>query len=271
MPISTQPIEDWGDAIFLAMTNAINTFWAALPAVIGAIVILIIGWILSSIAARIVTRALKATGVDRMFASHGGSVYGPEVRRFEPSVIAGEVVKWAIRLVFLTAAANALGMPQVSALLNQVLLWIPNLVVAAVVLLVAPLLGRFVGGTIEAAAGGMGFTNGHLLGQIAQYAIMAFAVVIAINQVGIGAGLVNVLFTGVVAAMALAFGLAFGLGGRDVAAELTRSWYASSQEAAERIREHTATDTAPAPAAAPRSAARRTTATTDVGPEIEPA
>ena len=82
----------------------------------------------------------------------------------------------------------------------------------------------------------MGFSNGALLGRIAEVAIVAFAVIIAINQIGIAANLVNILFIGVVAALALAFGLAFGLGGRDVAAQLTQSWYEQSQVTAARLR-----------------------------------
>jgi hypothetical protein len=240
MPITTQPIENWGDAIFLALTNAINTFLAAIPAVLGAIVILIIGWVLSGIVARLVSGVLRKAGADRMFAEHGGAVYGERSRQFQPSIVAGEIVKWAIRIVFLVAAANALGMPQVSQLLNQVLLWIPNLIVAAIILLVAPLVARFVGGAIETGAGSMGFTNARLLGQIAQWAIIGFAVVIAINQIGIAENLINTLFIGLVAALALAFGLAFGLGGRDVAGEMTRSWYESSQSTAARVRERAA-------------------------------
>jgi hypothetical protein len=229
MPTTT--VTNWGDAIFLGISNALNTFLAAIPQVIGALLILIIGWIISGILARIVTGALRRTSVDRLFAEHGGQVYGRQAT-FKPSLVAGEIVKWIVRLVFLVAAANVLGMPQVSLLLNQVLLWIPNLIVAAIVLLVAPLLGRFVRGLIEVGAGQMGFTNARILGQIAEIAIIAFAVIIAIDQIGIAATLVNTLFIGLVGALALAFGLAFGLGGREVAAELTRSWYEASQGAA---------------------------------------
>jgi hypothetical protein len=82
----------------------------------------------------------------------------------------------------------------------------------------------------------MGFRNAALLGRIAEIAIVAFAVVMAVNQIGIAANLVNTLFIGVVGAFALAFGLAFGLGGRDVAAQLTQRWYEQSQAAAARVR-----------------------------------
>jgi hypothetical protein len=248
MPTTT--ISSWGDAVFLSLSNALNAFLTAIPLVIGAIIIIIIVWLIASAVARLVTELLRRAGADRAFAEHGGSVYGERAKSIKPSRVAGDLVKWLIRLVFLVAAANVLGMPQVSQLLNDVLLWIPNLIVAAVVLLVAPLLARFVRGLIEVGAGEMGFTNAPLLGRIAEIAIVAFAVVIAINQIGIAANLVNTLFIGLVGALALAFGLAFGLGGRDVAAQLTQSWYEQSQQAAGRVRGSVE------PAAAPRSPAK---------------
>ena len=106
----------------------------------------------------------------------------------------------------------------------------------------------------------MGFTNASLLGRIAEIAIVAFAVVIAINQIGIAANLVNTLFIGLVAAVALAFGLAFGLGGRDVAAELTRSWYEQSQQTAAKVKV-AAEGTSPEerPAVPPRTTTRPAT------------
>jgi hypothetical protein len=234
--MTLQPIQNWGDAMFVALSNALNTFLTAIPLIIGALVILIIGWIISNVVARVVRELLARAGADRVFAEHGGEVYGKASKQIKPSVVTSEIVKWIIRFVFLVAAANALGMPQVSALLNQVLLWIPNLLVAAVILLVAPLIGRFLRGLIEVGAGRMGFTNAPLLGRIAEIAVIAFAVLIAIDQIGIAADLLNILFTGLVAALALAFGLAFGLGGRDVAAQVTQQWYAGTQAAAEKVR-----------------------------------
>lgn len=246
----TTEISDWGDAVFLAVSNALNTFIAAIPQVVGALLIILIGWILAGALARLTTELLRRAGADRLFAEHGGDVYGSQSRRIQPSAVLGELVKWLIRIVFLVAAANVLGMPQVSELLNQILLWIPNLIVAAIILLLAPLLGRFVRGAIEVGAGEMGFTNAPLLGRIAEIAILAFAVVIAINQIGIAANLVNTLFIGLVGAVSLAFGLAFGLGGRDVAAQITQDWYAASQETAARVRGEPVRGTRTTPSAA---------------------
>ena len=238
MPTTT--ISTWGDAVFLSLSNALNAFVAAIPLVIGALIIIVIGWIIAGVLARVVSEVFRRVGADRLFAEHGGQVYGSRSRDIKPSIVAGELVKWLIRLVFLVAAANVLGLTQVSELLNDVLLWIPNLIVAAIILLVAPLLARFVRGAIEVGAGEMGFSNAPLLGRIAEIAIIAFAVIIAINQIGIAANLVNILFIGVVAALALAFGLAFGLGGRDVAGQLTQSWYEQSQATAARVKAHQA-------------------------------
>ncbi len=233
----TVPIQDWGDAVFLAVSNTLNNFLSAIPQVLGALIIIIIGWLIASALARLATEVLRRAGADRLMATHGSSVYGQKSAQFKPSTIVGEIVKWIVRFVFLVAAANVLGLTQVSQLLNQVLLWIPNLLVAAVILLVAPVLARFVRGAIEVGAGQMGFSNAPLLGRVAEIAIIAFAVIIAINQIGIAANLVNTLFVGFVAAIALAFGLAFGLGGREVAAQLTQEWYQASRQTAERVRQ----------------------------------
>ena len=268
----TVAISNWGDAIFLSLSNALNTFLAAIPQVIGALIIILIGWLIAGALARVVTEVLRRVGADRLFAEHGGDVYGSRVRSIKPSDVAGELVKWLVRIVFLVAAANVLGLTQVSELLNDVLLWIPNLIVAAIILLLAPLLARFVRGAIEVGAGEMGFTNAPLLGRIAEIAIVAFAVIIAINQIGIAANLVNTLFIGVVAALSLAFGLAFGLGGRDVAAELTRSWYDQSQTTAARIRKATSTSGATNRSATAATAASAPAAgSSSAGPAGSPA
>ena len=252
----TVQVSTWGDAIFLALTNALNSFLAAIPLIIGALVIIIIGWIIAGILARIVTGLLRRAGADRLFAEHGGDVYGEQSRKVQPSVVGGELVKWLVRIIFLVAAANVLGLTQVSTLLNEVLLWIPNLIVAAIILLVAPILARFVRGAIEVGAGQMGFTNAKLLGRIAEIAIVAFAVIIAINQIGIATNLVDTLFIGIVAAFALAFGLAFGLGGREVAGQLTQDWYTQMQSTAARVQARTeGPDSAPEPPKAPPTSA----------------
>jgi hypothetical protein len=261
-------VTDWGEALFLSLSNAFYAFVAAIPLVIAALLIILIGWIISNVLARIVREILERAGADRLFAEHGGPVYGTRSSAFQPSIVAAEVVKWIVRFIFLIAAANVLGLTQVSVLLNDVLLWIPNLIVAALILLIAPLLARFVRGAIEVAAGQMGFSNGALLGRVAEIAIVAFAVLVAMYQLGIAADLINILLIGLVAAISLALGLAFGLGGRDVAARITQDWYEGLSSVTEKVIEaaNTPDDTTRSASTPPASAPRPTSAS-EPGPE----
>ena len=122
MPTPVIPINNWGDAVFLATTNALNMFLAAIPLIVGALIVLVIGWLLSNVLGSLTTRLLTRAGADRLFARHGPDVYGSVATSWQPSVVAAEVIKWVIRLIFLIAAANILGLTQVSQLLNQVIL-----------------------------------------------------------------------------------------------------------------------------------------------------
>ncbi|MEA2622163.1 MAG: hypothetical protein QOH61_1073 [Chloroflexota bacterium] len=226
---------DLGEQLRVSFNNVVADLISAIPDVIGALLILLIGWIVAGFAGRIVTGLLTRAGADRMLATHGSAVYGASAQSLSVSRLAGIVVKWVVFFIFLIAAANFLGWPQVSDLLNRVILFIPNLVVAALILILAPIGGRILRRIVEGGSASAGVTTGTVLGRIAEIAVIAFGVVIAVNQVGIASDLVNILFTGVVLAVAIAFGLAFGLGGRNVAEQITQSWYEKSREVADRV------------------------------------
>jgi mechanosensitive ion channel-like protein len=220
------------DTLVASFNQVVADLVNALPAIIGALLILLVGWIVAKIVSGIVQRLVARAGADKTFAEQGADVYGNRASTMRPSRIAGTVTFWVIMLVFFIAAANFLGWPQVSQLLNDFISWLPNLIVAVIILVAAPIVGRLVRTAVEAGSSQAGITNGRTLGRIAEIAVIAFAVLIAINQVGVATDLVNILFIGVVAALALGFGLAFGLGGRDVAGQVTQSWYDRSKELA---------------------------------------
>jgi len=142
------------------------------------------------------------------------------------------ITKWFIRLIVLVSAFDALGLPAVSQVLEQLLLWLPNLVVALVVLVIAGLVANALAGVVRGATAESGLGNPELLANIARVAVWAFAIVVAVNQIGIATTLVNTLFMATVAAFALALGLAFGLGGRDTAALIVRGWYDRGRQSA---------------------------------------
>ncbi|MEO5917983.1 MAG: hypothetical protein ABIQ17_00330 [Candidatus Limnocylindrales bacterium] len=212
-----------------AFQTALDQTAAALPGLVGAIIVLIAGWIIAGIAARVVTAGIRKAGVDRLFLEAGGG------DQLIPSVATGEIVKWLVRLAAVLIAASLVGLAQVGGLFNAIVLWLPNVIVAVIILLVAPVLGKFLRSLIEVGAGQAGFSNARVLGRVVEIAVMVFAVLIAVNQVGIAADLIQTLFTGIVAAFAIAFGLAFGMGGRGVAEKMTEGWYSASKETARKI------------------------------------
>ena len=101
--------------------------------------------------------------------------------------------------------------------------------------MIGALIARFVADLVRGSSSEMGFANPNLLASLSRFAIMAFAVIVAVNQIGIAAALVNTLFMAVVFAVALAVGLAFGLGGRDTASRMWQQWYQRGQEMAPRL------------------------------------
>jgi hypothetical protein len=153
----------------------------------------------------------------------------------DPAGMLGLVVKWFVRLIALVVAFDALGLPAVSDVLREFLMWMPNLVVALVVLVIGGLAARALSNLVRGAASEAGITNANFLAKLATVMVWAFAIVVAVNQIGIATTLVNTLFMAFVGALALGAGLAFGLGGKDTAAEIVRKWYAKGQQNSDKI------------------------------------
>ena len=255
-------VANWFDAVMLSITAALMNFLAFIPALIGAIIILVVGWLLSGVAGRLVTALLERIGFEHAAQRTGvsGFISRAGVQDARASRVMGELVKWFIRLIFLEAAAEAVHLTAVTQVLNSIVLFIPNLIVALLVLMIGALIARFAGDVVRGSAGEMGFANPNLVATVARFAIMAFAVIVAVNQIGIAATIINTLFMAIVGAVALALGLAFGLGGRETAARMWQQWYMRGQALAPRLEQaaqtaaEPATQTAPGAAGAPQAA-----------------
>lgn len=240
--IQTQPattgIRDTSAAIFDSLLNALHNFISFLPALIGALIILIVGWLLSGVLANLIERALKAVGLENA-VEHSG--IGDFVRRsgtkLTVSGVIAALVKYFIFLIFVQAAANVLGIPQLTEIINRIILFIPNVIVAMAIIVVGSLIARFLSGLVRSSVSGLGVGNPNLLATLTQYIVLGFAIIAAIDQLGIAANLINTLVYGLIGSVALALGLAFGLGGRDVAALITQKWYESSQTLANAARQ----------------------------------
>jgi hypothetical protein len=217
---------EWGAALVASFTTALTMFLAAIPRIIGFLIILIIGWIIAGLLAAGVAALLRAVRFNDLSERSGfsGFVRNMGIRKDSSGLLA-DIVKWFVRLIVLVVAFDALGLPAVSAVLQQFLLWIPNLVVAVVVLVIAGLAANALGNLIRGATAQAGFDNPDMLATIARVAVWSFGIVVAVNQIGIAQALVNTLFMGFIGALALAAGLAFGLGGRETAGQIVQNWY----------------------------------------------
>jgi mechanosensitive ion channel-like protein len=234
--MNTAPVTSWSEALLTSLAAALALFLSAIPKVIGFAVILIIGWLIASAVAGAVAALLRAVKFNDLATKGGftGFVQKMGVHQDASGFIAN-IAKWFIRLIVLVSAFDALGLPAVSQVLESLLLWLPNLVVALVVLVIAGLAANALAGLVRGATGESGLGSPDLLATITKVAVWAFAIVVAVNQLGIATTLINTLFMATVGAVALALGLAFGLGGRETAAQIVRGWYASGQQAAPKV------------------------------------
>ena len=215
------PVQSTTDAFRASFAGALNTFLSAIPRIIGFAVVLIVGWIISSLLARGVEALLHAVKFNDLARRSGFSDFVEKtgVRDDSAGVIAS-LVKWFVRLITLVVAFDMLGLPAVSTVLQQLLLWLPNLVVALVVLVIGGLAANALSRLVRGASAEAGFSNPDMLATVSKVAVWGFTIVVAISQLGIATTLINTLVIGIVGAFTIAFGLAFGLGGRDRAAQI---------------------------------------------------
>jgi hypothetical protein len=230
------PVQDTGDALKASLAGALNTFLSAIPRIIGFAVVLIVGWIVSSLLGRGVEALLHAVKFNDLARRSGFASFVQQMGvKDDPAGVIASIVKWFVRLITLVVAFDTLGLPAVSGVLQQLLLWLPNLVVALVVLVIGGLAANALSQLVRGATSEAGFSNPDLLATVAKVAVWGFTIVVAVNQLGIATTLINTLLVGLVGAFSIAFGLAFGLGGRDRAAQMLDTWGRQAQRAGPKL------------------------------------
>jgi hypothetical protein len=231
-------VTDWSEALLTSLAGAMALVFAAIPKVLAFAVILVVGWILAGLIARAAGALLRRVHFNELAirSGFGTFVYNSGVNT-DPAGLLAAIAKWFIRLIVLMVAFDALGLPAVSDVLRQLLLWLPNLAVGLVVLIIGGLAANAVAGLTRGATRSAGFRHPELIANVARVSVWIFAVIVAVNQIGIAQTLVNTLFMGAVALVVLALGLSFGLGGRDVAGKLLQKWYDEGRQHASQLAE----------------------------------
>src|ERR687898_1773104 len=218
-------LQDQSEGMFQPLQNALSTFLSYIPQLIGALIILIIGYIIAKVLQAVVGRVLQAVGFDRWMEKGGIKQFFDRAQTTHtPATILGRLVFWFVFIIALMMAADALGIPQVSAILGQLIAYIPSIIAAILILILAALLANFVSGIVRGA------TGSDLLASVARYAIIVYAAFAALTELGIAVQLTAPTFLIVLGAVALAAAIAFGWGGRDVAKDIIERYYVRQDE-----------------------------------------
>lgn len=217
------PVQTWGQAIAASLIDLWVRFITFVPTLIGALLVFLLGLIVASILGKVVERIIRALRIDqaieRISIGERLKEHGIDITFSE---FFGKLVQWFLALVFLMAATDILGLVQVTNFLNSVLLYLPNVVVATIILSIAFLLGGVAYTIVRSSTRAAGVMSAGLLATIIKWAIVVFGLLAALIQLGIATSLVNTIFIGLISAISLAAGLAFGLGGREEAAMILR-------------------------------------------------
>lgn len=206
--------------------GALQGFWfgiaSFLPQVLLALVILIIGVIIASLIAKAVAHVINLT---RINSALDKTAFKEMVNKagFHLNVggLIGWLIKWLLIIAFLIAAFGLLGLSDVNLFLSQIVLfYLPRVIVAVLIVVVGSVLAEVAAKAVTGSAKAVNVTSANFAGTLAKWAIWITTILFALNNLGIGSDLIQTLWTGIVVALALAFGLSFGLGGRDQAAKI---------------------------------------------------
>jgi len=211
---------EWENLIVEPIRQMLTKIMAYLPVLLGALIILIVGWIAAKIIRWIVDGALKAIRFDTLADKAGISkvLMKGDLKITARMVISG-LVYWLVIIMVLVMVVNALGLPKASDVLASLFAYVPKVIAALFVIVVAMFLASFVSGIVRIAAGNAKLPKPEMLAGVSRWAIIIFAATIALSELGIGTLLVTTTFNIILGGIVLALAIAFGLGGKDAAAK----------------------------------------------------
>lgn len=217
-------VQAQGGGIGQSLMGGLQALIGFLPTLIGALVILLVGYIIAKVLQKVIQTVLQKAGVDRkMRDTQVGDWLDRLGPKGTPSMLTGRVVFWLVFLFALVTAIGALGITAVSTFMNQVLAYIPNVIAAIAIFVIA---GLVAGGVSSLARRTMGDTvTGRIVSTAGPTLVLGIGVFMILTQLGIAPEIVQITYTALMGALALGLALAFGLGGRDLAAEMLRSGY----------------------------------------------
>ncbi|MFA5270173.1 MAG: hypothetical protein WC400_00980 [Patescibacteria group bacterium] len=213
-------LNEWGQAVLNPLQDIWYRFLIFLPNLVGALLIILIGWIVAAGLDRLVTQILKQLKLDHALNKVGTkTLLKKSGVDFEASDFIGGLVRWTILLIAFLAAADVLGLTKITDFLNAILSYIPNIFVAIAILLIGMLAANFFAHVVRGTVGAARIKMANFLATITKWTIWIFAILAALGQLGIAETIIDRLITAIFFMIAMAGGLAFGLGGQKAASE----------------------------------------------------
>ncbi|MFA4975813.1 MAG: hypothetical protein WC839_03680 [Candidatus Paceibacterota bacterium] len=212
----------WGDVFNLSLQNLWWGFVQFTPKLILAIIFFVVGWVLGSLIAKAFEQVFTSLKIDSLFRSIGADNFFRKAgMNLNSGYFIGQVVKWFVIIIFLLPSLNLIGLDYIAYFLkDDVLGFLPRIIVAAFVLIIATMVAEFLSKTVMAGSRAMNLKSTNMLGSLVKYTVWIFAFIIALGQLGVAEGYMSTLFAGIIGMLAVGGALAFGLGGKDAAARL---------------------------------------------------
>ncbi|MBI4385244.1 hypothetical protein HY573_00245, partial [Candidatus Parcubacteria bacterium] len=208
-------LPNWATTVVDSLVSLWEQFIGFLPVFLSAVIVFLIGWLLAAVLGKIVHQMVKGLRIAQLFEQMGlDKALARGGLNLDTGRFVGEVVKWFVIVAFLLAASDILQLRDFNDFLKSVLGYIPNIVVAVLILLAGALLANFLERTVEASVAAAELKSGKFLGVVTRWSVWIFAILAALVQLNVARQLLTTIFTGVVAAISIAAGLAFGLGGK---------------------------------------------------------
>lgn len=212
---------DWYTLTIQSLQNLWQAFMGFVPALIGAIIVFVIGWYISIGVGKLITEILRRIKFNQIFekGSWDEALAKADIK-VDASGFIGAIIKWVLAIVFLLAAVEILGFVQFASFLNGVLAYLPNVIVAALIFVVTVIVVDIVEKIVRVAVESIKIGYGQMVSAVIKWSIWIFAIMAILYQLGIARPFMETLFQGLVAMLVISLGIAFGLGGKEVAAEI---------------------------------------------------
>ena len=214
-------IQDWSIITMQALQGAWEQMLMFLPSLLAAIIIFILGWFIAIWIGKLIAQILNKLKFDSIFEKTGwkDALSNADVK-VNPSSFIGAICKWILVVVFLMIVTEIMGWVAFAGLLGKIIAWMPNLLVAIIILVVAIVISDIVEKLVKVSTKKMGVSSVNFLGSVVKGAIYIFAGLAVLLQLGVTPKIVEVLIMGFVGTLTLALGLSFGLGGKEAAGRI---------------------------------------------------